>query len=455
MKPRILVDHNGPKGIGDIVCELGFYEALRLSQPDAEICSRGSRELAWGHPEIDAFDESSPDTAFSRILRLQDIYKVARSLPAGLAQGRTIFDQFLICEGFEPLSKPPALYVLPEEIERLGLSEDAGEQLLIAFSIDSKEPSRRWGEERFRALIEHIQQTYDVMLVELGIGIQAGHLGIGYDLVGQTDLRETMAVLSAADLFIGNHGGLTHLAGGVGTPALTPWGATHPYAAYAYDTVSVAVETTPPCRHCNWTGGVLPACKAADPQTGRTSCTQEISVDQMIKAADGLITRLGEMKQALRRARYARRTTARKPESLSLFEHQVQQKADFSHPAITIGGTAGWNWEHVKDNYARLNKIVAFPDWEGHPSEWKSLMTAFIGQFDADSPWLLQLSAYPLTGPEVMDTIKQFLLEELRPSKSVPKMLIYQGHLTAPERQWLLEQAANRVELAGSPYATN
>ncbi|HEY9856116.1 MAG TPA: hypothetical protein V6D05_10285, partial [Stenomitos sp.] len=57
---RILVDHSGEKGLGDIVCELNLYPALRRRYPEAMIASRQSRSLAWGTPEIEAFDETSP-----------------------------------------------------------------------------------------------------------------------------------------------------------------------------------------------------------------------------------------------------------------------------------------------------------------------------------------------------------------------------------------------------------
>ncbi|MNL68614.1 hypothetical protein D3C87_1933640 [compost metagenome] len=67
---RILVDHSGEKGLGDIVSELGCYVLLRARHSDGAFVSRGSRTLAWGHLFIDAFDESSPDDSFDPVLRL-------------------------------------------------------------------------------------------------------------------------------------------------------------------------------------------------------------------------------------------------------------------------------------------------------------------------------------------------------------------------------------------------
>lgn len=443
---RILVDHQGEKGIGDVVCELNTYSILKAQHPDAVLVSRGSRSLAWGDPLIDAFDETSPDDAFDRIVRFQSN---AHLLKDSLAQGRSIFDHFLQSHGFSPASTPPRLYALPREVDDLGLVPDHPEDLIIAYSVDSKEPDRRWGEERFAELLHGIQDTYGGTYLELGSGFTAGHVGIGYDLVGQTSLRQTMALLSAADLFIGNHGGLTHLANALGTPILCPWGASTPYWAYAYDAISVAVESSPDCQHCGWTGNVRPECRETSVFAGRTPCTQEISVAQMRQAADLLLPRLIRERERLRDERENRRKAARDPRELDRFD-QPDALNPFANLSLYMGGAPGWGNVHRKDDFAGLRQIVAFPDWHNPASAWDALVSTFINAFDAEAPWVLTLSAAPFTGPEINRLLTDYLLLHERHA-SLPKFRLILGALSEVDRRSLIQQADAYIPLEG-PY---
>lgn len=447
---RILVDHSGEKGLGDIVCELGLYPALRRRYPGAELASRQSRTLAWGTPEIDAFDETSQDHAFDLVLRQADLRPVTATLQEALQAGRSVFDNFLRFHGFAPEPVPPRLYVLPREVAALGLEDDGSDDLVIAFSADSKEPDRRWGQERFAALAAYLESAHGATLVELGSGLSAGHLGFGLDLVGQTNLRETMAVLSLVDLFVGNHGGLTHIAGAVGTPVLAPWGASHPYAAYAYDAISVGVESGPACRHCGWHGAILPDCLAADLQAGRVPCTQAIAVSDMQRAADALLPRLRAERDRLRHARRERQAAARDPLTLGRFDRKTEV-TPFSHQHLYLGGPPGWGRDHRSDNFARLAQVVAFPDWFNRPAEWKRKVDAFIEAHEATSPWVLTLTAHPLTGPEVWAVMDDYLLRERPPGKAIPKIRIILGALSPDERHYLAERAVTRGAREATP----
>lgn len=445
--PReILVDHRGEKGIGDIVCELSAYESLKALYPDAVLVSRGSRTLGWGNPFIDAFDETSPDEAFEHVVRF---HSNSHHLQASLAKGMTIFEHFLETHDLPAAPHPPRLYSLPEEIADLGLTPDHPDDLIIAYSVDSKEPDRRWGEERFAALLHELQANYGGTYVEIGNGFTAGHLGIGYDLVGQTNLRQTMAVLSSADLFVGNHGGLTHLAGGVGTPILAPWGASTPYRAYAYDETSMGVETAPDCRYCGWTGQVLQQCRGTDIFQGRTPCTQAISVAQMRRAAEQFFPVIRAQRKQLRSVREERWRQARDPRKLGRYE-QAQNLNPYANLRLFMGGRPGWGREAFTESHSPLRKIVAFPDWYNPASAWESLVATYVSEFDADDPWVLVLSVAPLTGPEVSQLLSDYV-GLLGHQADLPKFLLLLGNLTEMDRRDLIQQAEVYIPLEG-PY---
>lgn len=440
---RILVDHAGNKGIGDIVCELNYYAALRRRYPDAELFSRGSRMLAWGNPLIDGFDERSPDEAFDRVIRQPDLRAITEDLRRALRDEESIFDLFMRHQGFEPMGIPE-LFVLPHEVACLELGLEESEHLVVVFSADSKEPDRRWGQERFQELARYFDERYGALVIELGSGVTEGHLGVGLDLVGQTDLRQAMALLASADLFVGNNGGLTHLAGGVGTPILVPWGANSPYEAYAYDEISVALGTAPPCQNCGWTGTFLPECLEVDPHRGRTPCTQDIAVADMQAAADELVPLLRAERPTLRERRRERMSRSRDPLALARFD-KAQGVAPYAHLVLGMGGEANWVQAHRRDNFARLRKLVAFPDWSAEGGDWKRLVASYLERYEAVSDWALVLLAYPLTGPQVQAELERFIYAELRPSKPLAKILVYLGNLTPTEREILARQAEARI----------
>ncbi len=431
---RILIDHTGDKGIGDIVCETGLYEII--ASGGTTLVSRGSRTLAWAHPLIDEFDEHSADDCFGEIIRMR-VDCVAASLEVALAEKRTIFSHYLAAHGFAPSTTPPRLYVTRNEIAATTITRESDE-FLIAISADSKEPDRRWGEERFAALAQTIAQRHRVRFFEIGNALQAGSLGVGEDLVGKLDLRASLALLFQVDLFIGNHGGQTHLAGAIGTPALCPWGASAPYPAYAYDAISVAIQTTPACRNCSFTGSLLPECRTADRRTGRVPCTQAISVDDMARAADELLPRLVALRGHITAQKQHRLEQARDPISLTRFETR-SEVTPFSHQHLFLGGIPGWGAEHRRDNFARLKKIVAFPDWNDTET-WQPLIADFVAQHRADSAETLVLSAFPLTGPEVARTVGGFAQAQRRAQP--PKILVILGPISEEERADLKRRAA-------------
>lgn len=441
---HILVDHAGTKGLGDVVCEFNLYPALRRCFPDARLYSRNSRTLAWGHPDIDGFDQSSPLSAFDRVYHLESLTELVRDYHTALLEGRTVFEHFLWHQGFPESTEPPQLYVLPREMEALGLEDDGKGGLIVGYSTDSKDLDRRWGEERFHALLQYLEDTYDVSLIELGSGLNSGHSGLGLDLVGRTNVRQTMAVLSLCDLFIGNHGGLTHLAGGVGTPILSPWGASTPYAAYAYDPLSIALETAPACRHCNWTLERLESCLNGHFMFDRAPCTQAISVEQMMEAADHLIPTLLQEQTRLKEAKQVRRLRARIPETLDRFDRDEEVSPD-TRQYLILGGVSGWGAHHSRDNFARLSRVVAFPNWS-RPDAWQPLVADYVRHFQATDQTVLMLSAYPLTGPEVKEVLETYLYQVLKPAEA-PRIAIILGALDMEDRCHLIDRAKGYVPL--------
>jgi heptosyltransferase-2 len=89
------------------------------------------------------------------------------------------------------------------------------------------------------------------------------------DLVGRTDIRQVVAILKAARLFVGNDSGLMHLAAALGTPTLGLFGSTSPNWTGPRGERTAVVEASgfacQPCfrRKCNQAEFCLVAISAA------------------------------------------------------------------------------------------------------------------------------------------------------------------------------------------------
>jgi len=100
-------------------------------------------------------------------------------------------------------------------------------------------PARRWPVPRFAALADQLIED-GLRIVLLGGPEEGGlrtsmlaqmrHASRALDLGGRTTLHELAAVLEHCALFVGNDGGVLHVAATAGTPVVAPYGPTDPRA---------------------------------------------------------------------------------------------------------------------------------------------------------------------------------------------------------------------------------
>ncbi len=97
--------------------------------------------------------------------------------------------------------------------------------------------SRRWGSDKYSALIKEIVSRWSLKAVLVGVeadraegDVMAATAGPGevVNLAGRTGLREVAAVMSLARVFVGNDSGPAHLAAAVDVPSVVISGADDP-----------------------------------------------------------------------------------------------------------------------------------------------------------------------------------------------------------------------------------
>lgn len=159
--------------------------------------------------------------------------------------------------------------------------------------------ARRWPAGRFGELGRRLRDGLGESTRILVVGNESERVvaaevcartGAGaVDLAGRTNLRTLAAVLRRCDLFIGNDGGVTHVANAVATPAVAIFGPSNhrawgPYAAVNAPSPpprSVVVRADLPCSPCQYRG-FLPGARNGCPSR---DCLDQVTVPVVLKEA--------------------------------------------------------------------------------------------------------------------------------------------------------------------------
>src|SRR2546423_7107070 len=118
--------------------------------------------------------------------------------------------------------------------------------------------AKRWPAERFAALADSLVERSGAEVVLIGAGEEtdvseevARHMRKRpVVLTGATDLGQTVAVLSVADLLVTNDTGPAHVAAAVGCPVVVIFGPTNPLTTRPLSPLAEVVRVPPDCAPC-------------------------------------------------------------------------------------------------------------------------------------------------------------------------------------------------------------
>ena len=278
---RILVRYLGGWGHGDLLCSdpmmLGLVER---HGPDIEIYTEGNPGNVAHNPLVTgpAPPDLHPDhTVEVRLFTHMDVaeYGQLEAMPS-------LIDHMCSYAGVTPTDRRPRLHlseaesVVPEEIGVTRLPRPR-----IAICADHVDPLRHWPEDRWREVAERLTSA-GAQVIEVGTRTR---LGVGHDLVGRLDIRQTAAVIGACDLFLGNNSGLFHYAQAAGTPCVTLFSLARPTRFFHPGATVFPVQATwLPCTDC------MTRCFAAMQVQGciaapRGRCMLELSVKEVLGTA--------------------------------------------------------------------------------------------------------------------------------------------------------------------------
>ncbi|HBA73037.1 MAG: heptosyltransferase [Geobacteraceae bacterium GWC2_55_20] len=152
-------------------------------------------------------------------------------------------------------------------------------------------PERRWGADRFRRVAE-LLSVFGVRVVVVGgrEDRQAGETivaeGLGLNLVAQTSLEVTAAILDRSALLVSGDSGVLHIAVGLGKPTVSLFGPGRAKKWAPQGERHIVINRKLPCSPCT-TFGTTPSCLRD------AECLRTITPDEVANAVTMLLTAEG------------------------------------------------------------------------------------------------------------------------------------------------------------------
>jgi len=185
-----------------------------------------------------------------------------------------------------------------QKLIALGITDP--DNIVIIHAGSSKPDSdRQWVPMRFAETADYIAEKYNSSIVFTGVehdrepveAIQHYMKHQSYCLIGQTGVRELMALCGVAKLVLAPDTGIIHIATALNTPVIMLMGVSDPEDTGPYNPrgPAIVVRTGPPCSPCinAWP---KPAqweiCKNLRP----VKCMEEITTGMVIDAVDQILT---------------------------------------------------------------------------------------------------------------------------------------------------------------------
>jgi ADP-heptose:LPS heptosyltransferase len=159
------------------------------------------------------------------------------------------------------------------------------ERPVLAFNTKSKEPVKNWPFDCWIALLNQLRGHFT--LLHLGDDKEPEITGV-QRLAGLLTMRESMALLSHARLFVGPDSFLMHAANGLNVPSVIIFGGSRPPEAVGYSgNVNLFVEM--PCGPC-WIHA-----NRGEQCNFDLSCLRKISIDEVYDSVVRLWTEMGDV----------------------------------------------------------------------------------------------------------------------------------------------------------------
>ena len=248
------------------------YPRLRIN------CVTPNPELLRNDPNINALNDA-PDLVVLRFWYLEIIHR---------KDGETNLLAPTLCQlGIKKYTYQSRVYLTSAEIEwaQQQLHSIGRHKRLITINVQSREKVKVWPVERWEELVSRLAVTCEIL--QLGASDEPEIPGVKR-FAGRLTHRQSMAILSQAQLHVGGVSFLMHAANGLNVPSAIIYGGRETPRNSGYST-NVNLYAKVPCSPC-WLHDSHGDRCAYDMQ-----CMKDIDVNQVYKSCVDLLT--GNLRQ--------------------------------------------------------------------------------------------------------------------------------------------------------------
>jgi ADP-heptose:LPS heptosyltransferase/glycosyltransferase involved in cell wall biosynthesis len=303
-RPVILVYRHG--GIGDVVCTLPAVATLRRNEPSAVIVYLTRRvkvPVVECCPSVDlVVEEGTPLAKYChRFLKPK-----CNPHPL-LPDERNPPEQRKRIHMVEEFAKSIDLSSLSERSARLKVPANEQEQMgrrLRKINLETRPvvvihtgPTwqvKEWPTANWRELVTRMKDELGIVVVQIGQDYCAtGETRLSpriegsVDWVGQLSIKEMLALLKTAQLFVGIDSGMLHLAGAVSAPCVGVFGPTDPQCILPRESPALGVTSKVECLGCHHNVQGPTHWQSGCPNAIR--CMSELSVEDVFLACSKLL----------------------------------------------------------------------------------------------------------------------------------------------------------------------
>ena len=148
--------------------------------------------------------------------------------------------------GIEKYDYKANYYLSEEEKEWAKQESSKFGNPILAICTKSKEPVKNWPETNWLELIQNLKAKFSI--IQLGDNKEPTFEGV-HRFAGKLSMRESAAILSQANYFIGPDSLLMHIANGLEIPSTIIFGGSRPLGSFGYSD-NINLCTTPDCSPC-------------------------------------------------------------------------------------------------------------------------------------------------------------------------------------------------------------
>ena len=246
---------------GDALITANVIRCIKDNYPSLKVnCITPHPELIRLDPHIDTINQ--PETFYSFDSTYWEL--IVRK-----ERSQNIIEHNMLKLGIDHYDYKATYYLSEEEKIWAKQETSQSDKPILAICTKSKEPVKNWPEANWLKLIQNLKANF--FIIQLGDDKEPSFKDT-YRYAGKLSMRESAAILSTANYFIGPDSLLMHMANGLDIPSTIIFGGSRPVDCFGYSQ-NVNLSSTPQCSPC-WI------------HEGYESCDQELKCMKEIKLLD-------------------------------------------------------------------------------------------------------------------------------------------------------------------------